>query len=62
MTIITGSENQELFDTLIGLQRSGFMLALILVQPKQTPNLPEVAPRGVSVYRVWNERDVEVSL
>ena len=60
MTIITGSQSDELFETLIGLQRSGFMLALILVRPKHTPTMDRLVPRGTAIYRVWNEQDVEV--
>lgn len=60
MTIITGHESQELFETLIGLQRSGFMVALVLVQPRHTQDMQRLVPRGTAIYRVWNEKDVEV--
>jgi len=60
MTIITGREDQGLLDMLIGLRRVGFAVALILVQPERPLDVPK--PRGTTIYRVWNEQDVEASL
>ena len=63
MVIITGRESQELYDTLVGLQRAGFALALILVQAGRALDTRGLAaPRGVTIYRVWNEHDVEIAL
>jgi len=62
MTIITGQESQELFDSLIGLQQAGFALALILVQPGHARGLKQTAPRSTAIYHVWNERDLGVVL
>jgi uncharacterized protein (DUF58 family) len=61
---ITGSESQELFDTLVHLKRGGFAVSLVLVQPAQaSPHLRKQASvLQVPVHRVWKERDVEVWL
>jgi uncharacterized protein (DUF58 family) len=58
---ITGSESQELFDTLVHLKRSGFAVSLVLVQPaRPTPDLQEqAAVLQVPVHRVWREGDME---
>lgn len=61
MTIITGRESQELFDTVIGLKNAGFAVALILVQPGRA-EVEGMAPRGTAIYRIWKEHDLEVSL
>jgi uncharacterized protein (DUF58 family) len=58
---ITGQENEALFDTLVYLKRTGFAVALILVQP--TLPSPELQKRAsllsLPVHRVWQERDLE---
>ena len=61
VSVITGRESTELFDNLVYLRRSGFTVALILVQPalpsaelkRQTELL------GVPIHRVWKESDLE---
>ena len=61
LTIITGRESGALFDTLVYLQRAGFAVALILVQPAH----PSAALQkradllGVPVHRVWAEQELE---
>lgn len=61
LTVITGQESEALFDTLAYLQRAGFALALILVQPEHPP--AELRKRAdllhIATYRVWRERDLE---
>lgn len=61
LTVITGSERPELFDTLLMLRRSGFAVTLILVQPaRPSDGLREQAELlHVPVHRVWDERDLE---
>jgi uncharacterized protein (DUF58 family) len=58
---ITGQENEALFDTLAYLKRTGFAVALLLVQPM--PPSVELQKRAdllnLPVYRIWQERDLE---
>lgn len=62
LTVITGRESEALFDTLLYLRRSGFAVALVLVQPGR----PSVELRkrsdllSLPVHRVWREVDLEV--
>ncbi len=64
ITVITGREHEGLLDTLAYLRRAGFAVALILVQPAQTP--PDLRGRaqllGIPVRRVWREQDVGQAL
>ncbi len=62
LVVITGQEDTDLFDTLILLLRAGFAIALIVVQPRRVPGKPVNLPRGITVYRVWGERDLEMKL
>lgn len=61
LAVIAGRESEQLFDTVVYLRRAGFALSLILVQPlRLSEELRRRADRlGVSVHRVWNERDLE---
>jgi len=61
LTVITGSESEALFDTLVYLRRAGFAVTLILVQPARPPlELQQQAGTlGVPVHRVWHARDLE---
>ena len=61
LVIITGSESQALFDTLLYLRRSGFAISLILVQPTRSPaGLEEQASLlNMPVHRIWQKQDVE---
>ena len=61
MAVITGSESEALFDTLVYLRRAGFAVALILVQPcRPLAELRERADQlGVAVHRIWHERELE---
>jgi uncharacterized protein (DUF58 family) len=58
---ITGQESEALFETLLYLKRTGFAVALILVQPMlPSPELQKQADMlNLPVYRVWQERDLE---
>ena len=62
LAVITGQETTDLFDTLILLQRAGFAIALILVQAPRGPSKTINPPRGIPIYRVWEERDLETNL
>jgi uncharacterized protein (DUF58 family) len=61
LSVITGRESEELFDTLAYLRRAGFAVALILVQSiHPSEELQKRADLlGVPVHRVWRERDLE---
>jgi uncharacterized protein (DUF58 family) len=58
LVVITGREHVELFDTLILLQRAGLAVALILVQPTRSPAALSAVPRGITIYRIWNEAEL----
>ncbi|MDP9351823.1 MAG: DUF58 domain-containing protein [Chloroflexota bacterium] len=61
IAVITGSESEDLYDSLLVLQRSGFSVTLVLVHPEPTP--PGLRGRaealGVTTHRVRTERDLE---
>jgi uncharacterized protein (DUF58 family) len=61
LSVITGRESEEMFDTLAYLRRAGFAVSLILVQPaRPSAKLQQRADvLGVLVFRVWRERDLE---
>jgi uncharacterized protein (DUF58 family) len=61
LTVVTGRESETLFDTLVYLQRAGFAVALILVQPAHpSASLQKRADLlGVPVHRVWAEQELE---
>lgn len=61
ITVITGRESEDLYDTLVYLRRAGFAVSLILVQPARASAEMEKrsALLGTPVHRVWNERDLE---
>ncbi len=71
LVVIGGQESERLFDTLIYLRRAGFAVSLILVQPSPPGEksggsaYPTGALRrrsdqlGISIHRVWEERDLE---
>ncbi len=62
LVVITGRESVALFDTLLLLRRAGLAVALILIQPPRSPAELSNAPRGITIYRVWNEADLETKL
>jgi hypothetical protein len=61
LAVITGQENQRLFDALLYLRRAGFVVSLILVQAGRPSD--ELRRHSellkLPVYRVWDERDLE---
>lgn len=61
LLVITGRESTVLFDTLVQLQRAGFAVALVLVQP--THPADDLRKRAellsLPIHRVWQERDLE---
>jgi uncharacterized protein (DUF58 family) len=61
LTVITGRESEALFDTLVYLQRAGFAVALIIVQPAYPSAAPQERANllGVPVHRVWAEQELE---
>ena len=62
IVIITGQESQALFDTLLLLQRTGLAVALILIQPRRTPDKLFDTPRRITTYRIWDQMDLETKL
>lgn len=62
MAVITGRESAELFDSLVHLRKAGFAVALTLVQPAAASVELErqAALLNVPIYRVWQERDLEM--
>jgi hypothetical protein len=62
LTVITGRESEDLFDTLLYLRRSGFAVALYLIQPgRPSAELRKRADLlSLPVHRVWREVDLEV--
>jgi uncharacterized protein (DUF58 family) len=61
MVVITGQESESLYEGLVHLRRSGFAVALVLVQSgRRSPELQARANLlGVPVYRVWREADLK---
>jgi uncharacterized protein (DUF58 family) len=64
LSIITGRESEELFDTLVALRQAGFAVSLILVQPVHpSAELQKRADLlGVPIHRVWAISTVEQDL
>jgi hypothetical protein len=64
LVVVTGRESETLFDSLIHLRRTGFAVALILVQPgRPSADLQERASLfHLPVHRVWQEQDLELWL
>ncbi len=62
LTVITGSESEALFDTLVYLRRAGFAVALILVQSgRPSAELRKRADLlNLPIHRVWRELDLEM--
>lgn len=64
IAVITGRESEPLFDNLVYLRRSGFAVALLLVQPGYPS--PELRKRadllGVPIYRVWKAEELDATL
>lgn len=60
--VITAHASDELFEHMVLMQRSGFHVVLILMDP-QTPfsGLRERAKQvGIRAYQVWQESDLNV--
>ena len=60
--IISAHADDELFDNMLLLKRSGFHLVLILLDPKEPfRGIRERAHEvGIRAYQVWEERDLDV--
>jgi len=61
LAVVTGRVSEDLFDSLAYLRRTGFAVALILVQPGQLS--AELQKRAglldMPIHRLWRERDLE---
>ncbi len=64
LAVIAGRESEALFDTLVVLQRAGFAVTLILVQPTYPSKRirSRAAMLGMPVHRIWEERELEAGL
>jgi uncharacterized protein (DUF58 family) len=64
LAVIAGRESERLLDTLVYLRRAGFAVSLILVQPvypsKELRRRADLL--GLSVHRIWEEREVEAGV
>jgi uncharacterized protein (DUF58 family) len=62
LSVITGRESDALLDTLVYLKRTGYAVALILIQPgRPRADLhAQASLLGVPIHRVWHDRDLEV--
>jgi len=60
--IISAHADEELFDNMLLLKRSGYHLVLILLDPKEPfRGIQERAHKvGIRAYQVWEERDLDV--
>jgi hypothetical protein len=60
--VITGSETDELLDSLVYLRHQGLAVALVLVMPQPPGKDKEAQAEAlhIPVYRVWREREVEM--
>jgi uncharacterized protein (DUF58 family) len=61
LSVITGRESDALLDTLVYLKRTGFAVALILIQPgRPRADLhAQASLLGVPIHRVWHDHDLE---
>jgi hypothetical protein len=61
LSVITGRESDELLDTLVYLKRTGFAVALILIQPgRPRADLhAQASLLGVPIHRIWHDHDLE---
>jgi uncharacterized protein (DUF58 family) len=61
LSVIAGRESDALLDTLVYLKRTGFAVALILVQPgRPRADLhAQASLLGVPIHRVWHDHDLE---
>ena len=59
IVVITGTESETLYDALAVLRRMGFAVALILVQPGQTPAPLRGRAQllGIPVHKIWQEEN-----
>jgi len=64
MVIITGRESEPLFDIMVHLRRSGFAVALLLIQPaRPSPELRKRADLpGIPVYRIWKAEELDAAM
>jgi len=62
LVVITGREDETLFDALFQLRRAGFSAALILVDVRGRPSLTQrrVEELGIPVHRVRSEEDMDL--
>ncbi len=64
LAVIAGRETKSLLDSLVYVQRIGFAVALILVQPgrpsEETQRRADML--GMPVHRIWEEEDLEAGL
>ncbi len=64
LVVIAGRESERLFDTLVVLQRAGFAVVLILVQPTYLSERmrQRSSMLGMPVHHVWEEQELEAGI
>lgn len=64
LAVIAGRESDPLFDTLVALQRAGFALVLLLVEPTYPSEhiRRRAAMLGLPVHRIWKEQELEAGI
>ncbi len=64
LVVIAGRESERLFDTLLVLQRAGFAVVLILVQPTYPSERirQRASMLGMPVHRIWEDQELEVGI
>lgn len=61
--LITGDGSENVLEQALLLQRGGFAVAIVLVQPGPTGAIHDgLPPRGVSMHRIWSEQALAVAL
>ncbi len=60
--VITGTETDDLFGALLGLQRKGLNVVLVLVDPQTafSPTRRRAQQVGFQAYALWRERDLDI--
>ena len=59
LIVITGQKTISLLETLIYLRKSGFAIALLVVNSGSLRDGPPV-PKGIKAYQIWEETDLDV--
>lgn len=60
--VITGHADEDLFNAMLFLQRSGYYVMLIVMDPQEPFNLIQARAQtvGIPAYHIWQESDLDV--